>query len=67
MTQQEAVKRTVLAILDSIKDLKEVPSGHLYASVMHVLSLESYNQIIYILKASGKVRESGNLLTYVGE
>jgi hypothetical protein len=63
--EAQAVIQVIFAVRDAIKELKEVPSGHLYASLMSKMSLESYMQIIDLLKKSGKVTESGNLLKWV--
>ena len=52
------------AIADTIKELKEVPSGHLYAGVMNTLSLEEYNTVIGILKRAGLVTEVNYLLKW---
>ena len=52
------------AIADTIKELKEVPSGELYAGVMGSLSLEEYNTVIGILKQAGVITESNYLLKW---
>jgi len=63
--QVNAVIQAVFAVRDAIKELGEVPSGHLYAQLMGDMSLDTYNQIISLLKKSGKVTESGHLLKWV--
>jgi len=63
--QKNAMIQAVFAVRDAIKELGEVPSGHLYAQLMGHMSLDTYNQIISLLKKSGKVTESGNLLRWV--
>ena len=55
------------AVADAIRELGEVPSGHLYAHLMSKLSLEQYEQVIGVLKQSGLITESNHLLTWVGE
>lgn len=50
---------------DEIRELKEVPSGHLYAMVMGKLSLEVYNGAIGALKRAGVVEERGNVLYWI--
>jgi hypothetical protein len=50
----------------AIRDLGSVPSGHLYAQLMGILTLDQYNAIINTLKKAGMVSESGNLLTWIG-
>lgn len=56
----------ILAISDAIRDLKEVPSGHLYARVMFCLDIHGYNAIIQALVNAGLVRKSAHLLTWIG-
>ena len=61
----EATFQTVKAIAEAIRDLGSVPSGHLYARVMGVLSLDQYNQIIGILKRQGLIEESYHELKWI--
>ena len=53
------------AVADAIRELGEVPSGHLYAHLMSKLSLEQYEQVIAVLKQAGLITESNHLLTWV--
>jgi hypothetical protein len=62
--QAKALIQIVQAIADTIKELKEVPSGVLYAHLMGKMSLDNYQYIIGILKESGKVKESNHLLSW---
>ena len=55
------------AVADAIRELGEVPSGHLYAHLMSKLSLEQYEQVIGVLKQAGLITESSHLLTWVGK
>ena len=56
------------AIVDTIRELGEVPSGHLYARLADKITVAQYGQVIEILKRSGLVRESGaHLLTWIRE
>jgi hypothetical protein len=68
MDKQEALSafKVVAAIGETIRDLGEVPSGHLYAQLMSRMSLDTYNKIIGILKQTKLVKESGHLLTWIG-
>ena len=54
----KALIAIVQAIAETVKELKEVPSGVLYAQLMGKISLDNYQYIIGILKQSGKVKES---------
>jgi len=61
----QALVKVITAIADTIKELKEVPSGVLYAQLMGNMTLENYTYVIDILKQSGKVKESNNVLSWV--
>lgn len=66
--QIEAAKRTLNVIGEAIRDLGEVPSGHLYVHLMGLITLDQYNFFIGILKEAGLVEESrDNLLTWIGK
>jgi len=64
--QDRAAVQAAMAIAEAIKGLGSVPSGHLYARLMGHMSLSTYNTIIDFLKRNNVVKESGNLLTWVG-
>ena len=64
--QATAAIQITLAVGDAIKALGSIPSGHLYARLMDRMSLETYEKIIGVLKNTGLVKESGNLLTWIG-
>ena len=65
-TQQvEAGMRTVLAVGQAIREAGRIPSGHLYAALMGVLTLDTYNRVIGLLKKSGCVREEYHELIWV--
>jgi len=55
---------TLRALADTIQELGEVPSGHLYASVMGVIDIHGYQRAIGLLVKSGAVRQSGDLLVW---
>lgn len=58
----------VQAIADAIRELGSAPSGHLYASVMGVIGLETYEHIIDLLVSAEFVRrDSDHLLVWVGK
>ena len=67
MTQTQAAFGMVMAVRDAIRDLGEVPSGHLYARLMGHMSLETYETIISILKEAKVVEETpAHLLRWIG-
>ena len=64
--QLAAGLEVIRAIADAIRELRSVPSGHLYAQVMARLAFPEYEKVIGILKGAGLVRESNDhLLTWV--
>jgi hypothetical protein len=67
MSQTDIAIQTIMAIADAIRELKEVPSGHLYARVMGQLSLDQFQSVVDLLVRAGLVSESrGHLLTWTG-
>lgn len=65
--QIEAALATVLVIGDTIRDLGEIPAGHLYAQVMGHLGIESFDAAIDCLVRAGLVRrDNSHLLRWVG-
>jgi hypothetical protein len=66
-SQATAAVRVVAALAEAIRDLGQVPSGHLYASVMGVMNLSQYQQAIGILIKAGLVEDRHHLLVWIGE
>ena len=52
--QAKAQLSAAIAIAEAIRELKEVPSGHLYARVNQHMTLDAYNGIISALKTADK-------------
>ena len=66
-TEVKAAFGILQAVAEAIREPGEVPSGHLYASLMSKLSLAQFDQVLGILKGAGLVRESNaHLLTWIG-
>ena len=64
---KQAAKQALLAIASTVKDLGEVPSGHLYAALMDKMSLDVYNSLIEVLVRNKVIREEpSHLLVWVG-
>jgi hypothetical protein len=62
-----ATVRVAHAIAEAIRNLGEVPSGHLYARVMGVMDLRQYEQVIDLLIDARLVeREPSHLLRWIG-
>jgi hypothetical protein len=77
-TTKPQVKDAVLALVEVARETHKVikhetltnplggiPSGHLYARLMHLIELDTYNLIIDTLKRVGLVREQNHLLIAV--
>jgi hypothetical protein len=62
--QAAAIVQAAVAIGESIKALKTIPSGHLYAQLMGKMSLEVYNHIIGLLVGAGQVKLESHVLTW---
>ena len=63
-TEVKAAFGILQAVAEAIRELGEVPSGHLYANLMSKLSLAQFEQVLGVLKGAGLVRESNaHLLT----
>lgn len=62
-----AAMKVVAAIGLAIYEAKEIPSGHLYATVMGTVTLDQYEKIIGMLKDQKLVAETpAHLLRWVG-
>jgi hypothetical protein len=59
--------RVAMIVAETIRELGEVPSGHLYAQLMGHMSLECYESIILGLTGAKLVKRDGShLLRWVG-
>lgn len=57
----------VMVYAECIRNLKEVPSGHLYAMVMDKVSLEQHNSILQTLENAGLIKIAlSHLITWTG-
>lgn len=61
-----AAVNAVRALAETIREVGSVPSGVLYAQVMEYFSFDSYSWAIDLIKKTGLVTESNNVLTWVG-
>ena len=62
-----AAVRVAHAIAESIRELGEIPSGHLYARLMGIMDLRQYEQFIDLLIDARLVkREPSHLLRWIG-
>lgn len=65
--QIAAAIEAISAIGRVIRDVKRIPSGHLYAQLMGVLSLEKYESAISILKKNKLIAEEHNELIWIAD
>jgi len=62
-----AVVRVAHAVAETIRELGQVPSGHLYARLMGVMELHQYEQVIGLLVDARLVdRDRNHLLRWIG-
>lgn len=61
-----AAFNVVAALAEAIRELGEVPSGHLYARLMSVLSLEDYQTAINLLQGAELISVNNHLITWNG-
>lgn len=64
--QITAAFAVTVAVSETIRDVKRIPSGELYAQLCGRMSLEDYNAMIATLKGAGLVSETAHMLTWVG-
>lgn len=64
MTQNElrAGLAALTALAEAIRELKTVPSGHLYSRVMQYLTIDAYESAIRTLCNADVIRRSGDVL-----
>lgn len=62
-----AVVRVAHAVAETIRELGQVPSGHLYARLMGIMDLDQYEQVIGLLIDAHLVeRDPSHLLHWIG-
>lgn len=62
--QLQAGLAALRAIADAVRELKQVPSGHIYAAVMGTMDINAYEKAIGLLCNSGVIRKNGDLLVW---
>jgi hypothetical protein len=62
-----AAFKIVHAVAEAVRELKEIPSGHLYARLMGHLSLDQYEQVVALLVRTKLVeKDASHMLRWVG-
>ena len=56
----------VFAISETIRTVKQIPSGELYAMLCARMSADAYDSCIAMLKRAGLVSETAFMLTWTG-
>ncbi len=65
--QVTGAMKVIAAVAEAIRELKEVPSGHLYGNLMGMMTLDQYNQIIGTLQRAELVSQDGfHVLRWIG-
>lgn len=64
--QIKGVIDMTLAVAATIQELKQVPSGHLYAQLMGRITLDDWYIIVNTLKQADVIKESNHLLIWTG-
>lgn len=59
------ISEIAMIVAEAIHDLGSVPSGHLYATLMGHMSLETYERVINSLIIAKFVSKSNHLLTWI--
>jgi hypothetical protein len=57
---------TIFALADAIRELREVPEGHLYARVMTHLSLDEFDAAMRVLKNNKMIKIEHRMITWIG-
>ena len=55
-----------ITLCEAIRELGQIPSGHLYARVMEHIDMQSYDAIIKALVHAKLITNQHHLLTWVG-
>lgn len=64
----KAAELVIRVIADAIRELGEVPSGHLYANLMSTgLTLNGFQSVLGILTKAGLIRVENHVITWIGK
>jgi hypothetical protein len=65
MALSPKVQEVVDAIAETIKEFKEIPSGHLYANLMGYMDLNTYQTLIKYMELKDWIKIEYNLITWI--
>lgn len=65
--QVQAYFKVLTAVAEAVRELEQIPSGHLYAVLMGKISFEDYQSIIRVLEKAELIRIDGfHLVHWIG-
>lgn len=66
MKESELLTEMLVAIGRAVKEAGDagIPSGHVYARLMGLLSLDQYNQILSLMVRAGVIENENHLLKF---
>ncbi len=65
--QLNAAVHLLKIVADTIRELKQVPNGILYAQLMPYMGFDVYSAVINKLRSMKLVEERNNLLIWIGD
>ncbi len=63
--QAAAAVKTLIAVAETIRELKRVPAGTLYATLMGTMDLPTFESMVNTLVNTGLVKRDGHVLAWV--
>jgi len=67
-TQKEKINAAIkgtMAIAEAIREVKQVPSGTLYANLCGVMSIDQFSEIVKLLERAKVIENRSNLLVWI--
>lgn len=65
VNEKKVVLEIIKIIADAIKEVGNIPSGHLYVRLMNYMSLSTYESIINILEKGNFIQVKNHLITWI--
>jgi hypothetical protein len=62
--QLKAGLAALQALAEAVRELKQIPLGHLYARVMNYMDINVYEKAIRMLCNAGVIRQDGDMLKW---
>ena len=64
--QQKKALLILMAVSDTVREMGEVPSGHIYAALTGKVDFQGFQGVIRTLKGAGLIKQNGDLLVWTG-